>query len=330
MPSGVFTQPLEDNMKKHLLKLMVSMVVSCFFVTASWAQVCVTLDAESDNLSLAESKATVRLAESGFRATGKKVVKAPCNKAYTISNLRLGHSVTAVISGPLGSRKMKVERIEELTGAYEQMVRALVAGVQLSDSSGKVVTRHNVTLGQTQPRRRIGVDSVYYARLGTFMGRGVPTGEAPMNLVGGYRYELDQIALDFNAALGTSSPAGDNGGGVMTQLNMDVHYFLKGASNHSAFVGGGMGFSAFAMEQKDEMLSGGGLHARVAVGYEFFRASNLRLIVQADATIPLYAMEKDVMGQSGTSTVGGFAPIFGLSIGGGLGRSGNTVGIRRL
>lgn len=296
------------------------------------AEVCVKVDETKDSLSPAERNAAVGLMENAFRKAGETVATGDCSAQYTIANIRLGTSITSTVTGPKGTRSLQVSKIEELGSAFEQMASSLVTGATLGDTAGSSVSRSNVTSRQATPNR-IENDSLVYANVGPGYIVGVDPDEVPITIGGGYRYELDAFALDLGGQLVIAS--GEDSGGVSLFGNVGALYFLDPVANNSAFVGGGLGLGTMSADKDGESFAGGGLHARVSAGYEFFRASTMRFIVQADATFPLYDLEgeegrTDGMGNPIPESDSLYTPVFGLSIGGGFSKQRRSITVRHL
>lgn len=298
------------------------------------AELCVQTDPEKDQLSDNERQAVEVLLKNSFEKAGEKVVAAPCAQLYTITSIRLGRSITTTVSGPKGARSMKVAEIEEIDGAIDQIALSLVTGGQLGDSSGASITRDNVTMDQSAPNR-VENDSVTYVNVGPgFITHGTYD-DVPINLGGGYRYELDSFGLDISGQFVFGG--GDDSNATNAQLTVGAVHFLAPKANHSLFVGGGLGLSSTSVSEGERSYLGGGLHARMSAGYELLRASTIRLLIQFDVLLPFYSLdEEDFTDYSGTqmsSMASGssdsiYAPVFGLSIGGGFSQKPNRLIIR--
>ena len=119
---------------------------------------------------------------------------------------------------------------------------------------------------------------------------------------------------------------------MRASANVGGVYFLDPIANSSSFIGGSIGLSTIRCVKGDTLYSGGGLHARVVAGYEFFRASTMRLIVQADATLPFYDLESDEEDVNGNPIENDtmYAPVFGLSVGGGFSEKRRSITVRHL
>jgi hypothetical protein len=75
-------------------------------------------------------------------------------------------------------------------------------------------------------------------------------------------------------------------------------------------------------------LGGSGLQGEGSVGFEFLRASTIRMFAQADATFPFYRISGTTISSTGVSvTDRSWAPTFTLSMGVGWGRSASRVRI---
>src|SRR5262249_34021508 len=131
---------------------------------AAAADVCVEIDTQRDNLSPADRAAAQTMIAQAFEDVGQKVVPTGCSATYRAYNVQLGASVTAVLSGPNGTRTMKVRAIEEIPEAYSQMVRSLLSGKPLTTDSD-ALTRNNVTSEQAV-QTRAEADKIWFIRLG--------------------------------------------------------------------------------------------------------------------------------------------------------------------
>jgi hypothetical protein len=108
-------------------------------------------------------------------------------------------------------------------------------------------------------------------------------------------------------------------------------YFLNPTAGHSAYMGGGVswGVAAAATATTDSSglstvrtYTGNGLQGEISAGYEFLRASTIRMFVQADATLPFYAVHTYNFDSTGTSVgSSSYVPTLAVSFGIGWGRS---------
>jgi hypothetical protein len=292
-------------------------------------EVCIKVDEARDGLTPAERTAVRTLAENAFRKVGETIGGDDCADPYTIANIKLGESVTATINGARGTKSLQVSKIEELGAAYEQMANSLVTGATLGETAGSSIRRDNVMAKQAVPNR-VENDSLVYANVGPGYILGVAVDEVPITIGGGYRFELDAFALDLGGQLVVAS--GEDSGGASLLANVGGVYFLDPLANSSAFVGGSFGLSTIGAGKDDRTYTGGGLHARAVAGYEFFRASTMRLIVQADVTLPFYDLETDETDIDGNPVEADtmYAPVFGLSLGGGFSQQKRSITVRHL
>lgn len=275
---------------------------------AAHAQVCVTVDSQSDTLTEGDRKATRMLAESAFQGLGVTTVPSPCSAQYTISNVQLGEAVVARISGPKGTAKGKAASISELDAVYDQMVRTLVKG------EGGAVTRDNVTAAQARPKR-VRADSVWNVNIGTGYLSGADLDSVPVLVGFGYRYELDHFGIEAGARFLIASGNSDDkdGGGTFGVRLMGLYHF-DAVSSASPYLGAGLGFGGTAAEFDNNTYNGGGLEGHVAVGYSFLRESTIRMYVQFDATLPIYDLEEsNFIDNEGLDPR--YVPFFGLSLG---------------
>jgi hypothetical protein len=316
----------------YLTKASLSVLTAamCFAQTAS-AEVCVKVDEARDSLTPSERVAASSLLENAFRKAGETIGAADCANQYTVSNIRLGASITSTVSGPKGTKSLQVSKIEELGAAFDQMANSLITGATLGDTAGESVGRNNVTAKQAVPNR-IENDSLVYANVGPGYIVGVDADEVPITIGGGYRFELDSFAIDLGGQLVVAAGEDTSGGSLFA--NVGGVYFLDPMANSSSFVGGSLGLGTMGASKDDVTYSGGGLHARAVAGYEFFRASTMRFIVQADVTLPLYDLEGDSitddMGNETEMDDTMYAPVFGLSVGGGFSKERRSITVRHL
>ena len=292
------------------------------------AQVCVEIDEKRDSLSVSERKGAIALMENGFRKAGETVVDAPCERPFQLSNARLGQTITATISGPNGARTFQVQRIEDLGAALEQMAHSMVTGSQLGVNSGNSISRHNVMRQQMFPNR-VENDALGYLSLGPAFIVGSNPDEVPISFTGGLRLELDGVAIDISGQF--IADTGDDGGqGTSILGQIGAAHFFDPVANNSGFVGGSLGLGGIAAVKGGQTFTGGGLHARVSGGYEFFRASMMRLIVQADVTLPLYDVESQNTDPSINTLDPMYTPIFGFSVGAGFAQPRKEIRVRHL
>jgi hypothetical protein len=293
--------------------------------TSATAAVCVKVDEERDNLQPTEQQATKTMVENSLRDQDLSVASDNCTTTYTIYSLKLGNSVTANISGPEGSRTQKAHSLDELAETYDQLAAALISGEKEGQTAG--VNRHNVTKKQAAPRR-VRADSIYYTRLGygAILGGDFASGPS----VGfGWRYELDAMGIDIsgiNFILDTSE--GD--GFSFTLVRLGGMYFFDPVSNSTPYVSGALSWGWTLVNEEVEVdngsstfrnYSGNGLQGEVGVGYEFLRASTLRVFVEANAVFPFYSATRNFSSEEDSV----YTPSFSLNIGLGYDPNPSTV-----
>jgi hypothetical protein len=297
------------------------------------ADVCVDVDTSRDNLPEPDRAATKPLLEHAFEKSHQRVVPAGCPNVYHVYHVKLGSSVTIVLTGPNGdSRTMKVNSIEDIPEAYDQMVKALLTNTPLG-IEGAGIDRTNVTTTQGMPPSRVQADSLFYVRLGvgTVLG-GDPTFGPDFGL--GWRWELDRIAIDLsilNLMLTQENHTYKNASGSWVKLM--VLYYFDPYANNSLYAGAGLSWGGTSVFKNTQYYSQTGLAGEIAVGYEMLRVSNVRLLLQLNASLPTYAVRAsegvDYVNGQVVTTPGGsmYAPTLGLSFGLGFGKS-NTLVVR--
>src|SRR5262249_41204877 len=148
--------------------LRTALVASAFLTCglgskAAHAAACVQVDTERDNLEPSDRDASRTLFEQALLDNGQQVVAAggaDCTEIWRIYSVRLGSSVTATVNSPTDRRTMHVHAVEDLPGAYSQMVKSLLSKTIITPESTNV-DRTNVTTQQTY-NNRVAADSVWY------------------------------------------------------------------------------------------------------------------------------------------------------------------------
>jgi len=316
-------------MKKPLL-ILSALALSAVSASAAHAAVCVSLDQTRDNLTEQERGATIAMLQQTLRDQGQDVQNQNCADTFYVYHLRLGSSVTVYLQSQRGYRSSTARAIEELPAVYSQMVRSLMTGQPMS-ATNNVVDRNNVTMAQQAPRR-VEADSLWYVKLG-YGGVAGPAFVAGPALGFGYRYELDNIAVYvsfFNLMFSSGDTQTDaNGvsrtssGGVSgSWAKLAALWYKDPIANSSIYLGGGLSWGgavvASASSTSLDAYSGSGLQAEAIAGFEFLRASSIRLFAEADATIPFYRITRY---DSVSGTEKGYAPMFTVGVGIGWGRS---------
>jgi hypothetical protein len=258
------------------------------------ASTCVQIDAARDGLSDEERESTRTLFEEALGEAGVSVAREGCVETWTLYHIRLGESITVVVQSARGTRRERVQRIEDLPATYHQMARSIQSGSQNTNDSGNV-DRRNVTDSQSD-RRRVNADAIWYAKLGygSTPAAGFHGGPA---FGFGRRWELDSICINLGFLNFIMYQDADEFRGASAGwIELGADYFFDPYANSSAYVG--------------------------AMGYEMFRASTIRLIAHLDATLPMYRLSRTV-----TDAITGledqqhvYSPTMQLSLGLGWGR----------
>jgi hypothetical protein len=311
--------------------LALTLVLAAVAAPAAHAAVCVQLDGAHDNLTPQEQSGALTMFATTLQQQGQQVVATGCNATYVVYHVRLGMSVNVFVQGPQGYRQATARAIEELPAVYSQVVRSLLTGMPMDTANG-TVDRTNATAAQQAPNR-VEADSLWYARLGFATLAGPIVNSGP-TFGFGYRYELDSVGIDFsflNLVVasdrgngGTSSSSGVSG----SWIKLMGLYFLNPTANASSYIGAGVSWGGAIVADSTREYSGSGLEADVSAGFEFLRASTIRMFAQLDATLPLYVSTSDLVTSAGaSSSQSAWLPTFALSVGIGWGRSSTRVHI---
>jgi len=293
--------------------------------TPAPARTCLAIDESRDMLSPQDRRAALYLVERQLEQAGKQVVHDQCEERYALSHVRLGNTIIVTLAGPAGQREGKAIDMDDLPPLYKQMVRALLTGSDVGAMD--VIDRTNVTTAQADVKR-VQIDSFGYARLG--YGSMLGGGGSHNPVFGfGYRAELDSFALDvsfFNEQL----PSYDTGAGTSTGMSgsfirLEGLHFVRPRANASAYFGGGVSWGVTSGPSTStpnaySSWHGSGLQGELTVGYEMPRATDLRVFVQADATLPFYKTHGETFtyaqGRSTTVVAGRrYNPSIALSVG---------------
>ncbi|HEX2551196.1 MAG TPA: hypothetical protein VHK64_06345 [Nocardioidaceae bacterium] len=299
------------------------------------AAACAQIDTNRDNLTEQERQAAVMLLTQALERNGQAVAPGGCDQTYAVSHIKLGASVSITLAGPQGYRQATARSIEDLPSWYDQMVRSLLTGVPMG-GTGTAVTRNNVAMSQMAPNR-VEADSLWYLRLGYGMTFGGDLRKGPA-LGFGYRYELDNLALDLsflNFMIDSEDNNSSNGsvGVTATWVRLEGLFFLNPTANGSAYIGGGLGWGAAAVVRAEtdsagyttgSVFSGSGLEGQVTAGFEFLRASTIRMFAQADLTLPFYMAHSDVLTTTGSRS-SRYLPTLTFSLGIGWGKGTTRV-----
>jgi hypothetical protein len=313
-------------MRSQLLRALAMAGVMVAMGRAAHADVCVAIDSVHDTLPPQDQAAAILLVTRQFEQAGERVVSPGCPAAYLLSHVQLGNVIIVSLSGPGGQREATALGMDDLAPLYNQMVRSIVTGRPMTGLS--VVDRTNVTASQASARR-IHTDSLWYARLGygsIFGDRAYGTPAFGF----GYRAELDSFAIDvsflnFQLMSGDSYEAAGASAGSLLKLSW-LH-FLNQQANRTAYLGGGLSYgnSSFGgwqstNEEYRSAWNGHGLQGELTAGYEFARATSLRMFVQADVVLPFYQVSSETVSRFGRTITADerYAPSLTVSVG--LGR----------
>jgi hypothetical protein len=255
---------------------------------------CVKLDEERDTLSPEERSSARSLFEDALSQEHQEVSRDNCTETWTLYHIRLGESLTVVVQSSRGSRRERVKKIEDLPPLYSQMVRSMLSGTEMTNESGNV-TRKNVT--ETQNKQvRVRADAIWYAKL----GYGATTADgfhSGPEFGFGRRWELDSIGIDlafFNFQLYQNADGFKGLSAGWVELGAD--YFFDAFGNSSPYIGAGLSLGSHSVPSSGGDYEGSGLQAKGTIGYEMFRASTIRLLLQADAILPMYRLARTTTG----------------------------------
>lgn len=289
-------------------------LVACALSSQAWADTCVEVDVTRDGLDEAERKAVITLFEDALSENGESVGTAPCSDPWKLHHVRLGESITVVVRGPSGTQKRRVKSIEDLPPMYSQMVRSLLTGGSQAND-GSAIDRTNVTETQAARQTRVRADKVWYLNLGYGVGAGDEVRFGPRFGLG-HRWELDRFALDLSFLsfqLLESDDDLDVDNGISLELvGLSARYFFAYQANHTPFVALGLGWGTQSLPGGE---SDSGMNGKASLGYDFFRASTLRMSIQVDAMLPFYKVAESFEADGQEH----FVPTFGLTLGGGWG-----------
>lgn len=308
------------------MKTLASVSLASLILLASAsasAAVCVHVDEERDNLESGERQVIKTMVEESLRNQGESVTRDNCQETYTIYSLKLGNSVTAHISGPSGSKSQKANGLEDLPDTYDQLVRSVLSG---TDGQMAGTDRTNVTKEQAAPRRLI-ADNLWFLRLGygAIVGGNFSSGPA-FGL--GYRHELDQFGLEisgFNMIVGGDQLSDGDVGITGSWIKLSGLYFFEPTANNSPYVSAGLSWGATGVTSGEggsrQAYGGSGLQGEISGGYEFLRASTIRLFLEANAVLPFYTSKSSFLDSSDSI----YNPSFTLSVGVGYGSANRTA-----
>jgi hypothetical protein len=321
-------------MNSRLIRVTFFAPFLCLAAAEARAQVCVRIDESQDTLTQNDRAAAVLLLNRQFAMAGEQVVP-DCSTPYLLAHIKLGNSITVTLSGPKGEREGTALGLDDLPALYNQMVRSLLTGRPMTGLA--VVDRTNVTAAQATAQR-VHSDSFTYARLGyggIFAGQAYGTPSFGF----GYRAELDRVALDvsfLNLQVGQSEGYGSsaNAGGA-SLVKLSGLYLLKRHANSTPYLGGGLSWGRTYINETyptevpragagpgtvyyfNTGGRGSGLQGELTAGYEFGRATTIRMFMQADAILPFYSVTSQTISSRGvvSSTTRRYTPSLVMSVG---------------
>jgi hypothetical protein len=201
------------------------------------------------------------------------------------------------------------------------MVRAILGGTQLTNESG-AVNRKNVTETQNQTER-VRADAIWYAKLG--YGATTADGfDSGPEFGFGRRWELDRVGIDlafFNFLMYQNADGFNGLSAGWVELGAD--YFFDASGNSTPYLGAGLSLGSHSIPTSKGDFDGSGLQVKGTLGYEMFRASTIRLLVQFDAILPMYRLARKTsdLTSGAEETSHTYAPNLMLSLGLGWGSS---------
>jgi hypothetical protein len=297
--------------------------ISCLlWPLAAHAATCVLIDEQRDGLSPEERASARTLFEDALTEEHQTVAREGCTETWTIYHVRLGDSVTVVVQGPRGMAKQRLNKIEDLPAMYSQMAHSLITGAAATTDSS-AVNRKNVTSGQNQ-QNRVRADAIWYAKL----GYGATTADdfhAGPQFGFGRRWELDRFGIDLgflNFLMYQNSSEFEGVSAGWVEIGFD--YFFDPSANNTFYIGAGLSLGSHAIPGGTRgEFTGGGLQTKGTLGYEMFRASTIRMLIQIEATAPLFQLSRTYFDETTAvqSKDHTYAPNLLLSLGLGWGNN---------
>jgi len=322
-------------MNSRPVHVLVLTAFLCSAAAEAGAQVCTRIDEAQDTLTQSDRTAAVLLFNRQLAMAGEQVV-ADCPTPFLLAHIKLGNTITVTLSGPRGDRQGTALGLDDLPALYNQMVRSLLTGQPMTGLA--VVDRTNVTVAQATPAPRVRSDSFTYARLGYGGIFGDQTYRTP-SFGFGYRAELDKVALDVSFLNFQAGPTDYYGSSASADsssfLKLSGLYLLNRDANSTPYFGGGLSWGRTAINniQQTEIARpptgpntvyyyntgghGSGLQGELTAGYEFGRATTLRMFVQADAILPFYSVVSQTISSRGgvSERTSRYVPSLVMSVG---------------
>jgi hypothetical protein len=317
-------------MKSRLLR--VTGIAAAFLGLAAaeaGAQVCVRIDESHDTLAAEDRVAAVLLLSRQFEVEGQRVV-ADCPTPYVLAHIKLGNLITVTLSGPAGERQGTALGLDDLPALYSQMVRSVLTGRPMTGLA--VVDRTNVTTAQTTANR-VHSDGFTYARLGYGALFAADRYGTP-SFGFGYRAAVNKVAIDvsfLNMMTGSSDYYAASAGGA-SYVKLSGLYMLNRDANATPYFGGGLSWGhTYVNNTSPPPVTrpnpstvyvyetgghGSGLQSELTAGYEFGRATTIRMFAQADAILPFYSVTSQTLSSRAVlATTHRYVPSLVVSVG---------------
>jgi hypothetical protein len=313
---------LSSRIHWNCLKLS-ALALSCVVLAPALARAanCVKIDEARDGLTPEERNSVLTLFEDTLSQEHQEVGRDACTDTWTLNHVRLGESVTITLQSSRGTRRAKANKLEDLPNVYSQMVRSMLGGSDMTND-GSAINRKNVTESQKQSRR-VHADAIWYAKL----GYGVTTADgldSGPEFGFGRRWELDRIGIDlaFLNFLMYQDSKGFSGVSV-GWVELAADYFFDAEANSTPYLGAGLSLGSHSIPSSRGDFDGSGLQIKGTLGYEMFRASTIRLLVQFDTILPMYRLTRTSFDVNDVAEVTShaYSPNFMLSLGLGWGSS---------
>jgi hypothetical protein len=151
------------------------------------------------------------------------------------------------------------------------------------------INRRNVPIDLANPLR-VKTDQLFYVKLGY---GGIVSDYTAQGAAGGlgYRYEMDNVAVDLSLLNCVFGQKGNDGIGC-NFVQLQGLYFFNPLGNSSPYCGGGIGYSLIYIDDNDgNKYSGNGVAGIATLGFETMRVSTIRLFIQLDATLPFFKLK---------------------------------------
>ena len=278
--------------------------------------VCVNIDPGRDTLADNDRAAARNLLLQAFESERLRTdpTNTSCTEAYTVSNIKLGNTINVTITGNRGTRTGRATSLDDLPNVYSQMVKSLVTGAPRG-TGGDATDRTNVTKEQSAPRR-VAADNLKYFQLGYGGITGGATAFGPA-FAGGWRKELDRIAIDISIAFLLANDSDLSNGVTLAIPRLTFLWNQSPTADATIYYGAGVSYGVSYVAADSDHYGGSGMQVGLMGGYEAFRSSTIRGFVQLDVTLPLYHSEYSFTGSDAQR----WTPSAFVSLGFGWGKS---------